>query len=693
MTHCFSGPTKIFLASILVIVAAHVYAADYVEGDVLVRFRPTQTLEGAHRIAAAHGGELQRHFKTLSEHEGRVIGLLHSTKTTAALLEELRTDPDVEFAEPNYLRYFTDMRPPNDTFFTNLWAMQNTGQTVNGDTGTAGDDISFRKAWGLARPSTNEVVVGIIDSGLDITHPDIAPNLWTNPGENPNNNLDDDGNGYTNDIHGFDFILRTGNLTDSGFHGTHVTGTIAAVGNNNLGVIGVDFQAHVMMLKASTDGSSISSAAEIEAIQYATMMKGRGVNIVALNASFGGGSFSSTEQSAIQAAGTAGIIFCAAAGNNTANNDTTLFYPASYRLSNEIVVAATDENDALASFSNFGATTVDLGAPGVDIYSLLPLNQSPASTSSVVQGANTYQANMISFSGATNSITRTIYRCGIGNPADFPLAVSNNIALIERGTLTFSNKVINAMHAHAAAAIIFNNAAGNFLGTLASGFTNWIPAVSIAQADGQALTNIAPVTGTVTNIPDPTVAYQYLAGTSMATPHVAAAVAFAAMNFPTETVTQRIHRILTNATPVTGLSGKVVTGARLNLARMVDTDTNGLPDWWELQYFNQLTGVSPTADPDNDHENNLAEFLAGTVPTNSASVLALNTTRFVTNSFRFQWPSVSGRYYRVLRSTNVLAGFNTIVQTNIAATPPINLFTDTPPATLDKAFYRLQLEP
>jgi len=694
MTHRISGLSRFILAFVLLAVAPHLRAADYVEGEVLVRFRPNQTLETAQRSAAAHGGELRRHFKFLSDHEGRVIGLLHSTKSTAALLAELRADPDVEFAEPNYLRYFTNLHTPNDTLFSDQWSLQNTGQNVIGTSGTANSDIGFLKAWGLARPSTNEVVVGIIDSGLDITHPDIIPNLWTNPGENPTNNLDDDANGYTNDVHGFDFVLRTGALTDSGFHGTHVTGTIAAVGNNSLGVIGVDFQAHVMMLKTSTDGSTINSAAEIEAIQYATMMRGRGVNIVALNASYGGGSFSSFEQSAIQAAGNAGIIFCAAAGNNTANNDTTPFYPASYRLNNEIVVAATDQNDALASFSNFGATTVDIAAPGVNILSLLPLSQSSVFNASVLQGANTLQANSIAFSAptTTNGITRTMYYCGLGNPGEFPAAVSNNIAIIQRGTLTFSNKVANAIAAHAVAAIIYNNVASNFFGTLGGFIPNGIPAVSLSQADGQTLTN-APLIGTVLNVPDATVSFQYLSGTSMATPHVAAAVAFAAMNFTNETVAQRIHRVLTNATPVAGLAGKVITGGRLNLARLVDTDTNGLPDWWELQYFNHLTGTSPTADPDNDHEDNLAEFLAGTIPTNSLSVLSITASSHPGNKFEFQWPSVSGHFYRVLRSTNLLAGFDTIVQTNLAATPPLNLFTDTPPATLDKAFYRLQLEP
>ncbi|HEV2694019.1 MAG TPA: S8 family serine peptidase [Verrucomicrobiae bacterium] len=682
----------LFLALAWPVSAALVAAsqADYVEGEVLVRFRPAQTTDDAARIAGVHGSEWKQHFAQLSQHEGRVIGLLHSTKTTAALLAELRADPAVESAEPNYLRYPTSLRVPNDPRFGLQWSFQNTGQMANGDFGTSNVDISFLKAWGLARPATNEIVVGVIDTGLDSHHPDIISNRWTNLGEIAGNGVDDDGNGYVDDIHGYDFSLNTGAIADSGFHGTHVSGTIAASGNNNIGVIGVDFQAHIMTLKVSGNGTNFSSAAIVSAFQYATHMKGRGVNIVALNGSYGGGGSSSTERSAIQAAGDAGIIFVNAAGNDTNNNDSSPVYPASYRLPNMIVVAASDQNDSLANFSNYGATTVDLAAPGVDILSLAPTNL-PSSFASVVQSNSLIGARTLEFAGTTtsNGITSAIYYCGLGNPGDFPRAVTNNIALIQRGTLDFTVKVANAMAKGARAAIIYNNIPGNFNGTLV-GPSNWIPAVAISQADGTALSSLT-TTGTVVNFPD---IYQYLDGTSMAAPHVAGAVAFAALNFPNDTVAQRIRRVLTNTTPIAAFSGKVVTGGRLNLARIVDSDGNGLPDWWEQQYFAKTSGVATNADPDQDGQNNLAEFLAGTIPTNSASVFALaTTTRTNATIFKLQWPSVSGHFYRLLRATNLATGFNTILQTNITATPPLNLYTDTPPATVKAAYYRLQLEP
>ena len=674
---------------------ASALAADYVEGEVLVRFRASENPATAKAAAALHGTTLARHFAWLSAHEGQVIGLLRSpTRNTADMLAELKTDPAIAWAEPNYLRYTTDLHTPNDPKFSQLWGLHNTGQWLNGINGTANDDIGFLKAWGLAQSTTNEVVVGVIDTGVDITHPDLVANLWTNPGEIPGNGLDDDGNGYPDDVHGYDFSLGTGTLTDSGHHGTHVAGTIAASGNNALGVIGVDFQARLMVLKASTDGTYLTSAAIIEAIQYATLMKTRGINVVALNASYGGGGYSYNEQSAMQAAGDAGIVLCVAAGNNSADNDSTAFYPASYRLPNMIVVAASDQNDALASFSNYGAASVDLAAPGVNILSCLPVAQFGNSTY-VQQSTNVFSGNAMTYSGTTSltGITANIYYCGLGYPADFPAAVSNNIALIQRGTLAFSDKVTSAMSAGASAAIIFNNTSGNFLGTLQTA-GNWIPAISLSQADGQALQAALPAVGTVVNGPDPAQIYQFLDGTSMATPHVSGAVAFAAMNFPTESVAQRVQRILANATPVPALAGKTITGGRLNLARLVDSDNNGLPDWWELQYFGTLTGTDPYADPDADGADNLAEFRAGTNPTNAASVLRLSAQRGPgSNRVSLQWPSAPGRYYQLLRSTNLLTGFSTIIGTNLAATPPLNTATDAPPANVKAAFYRVQLAP
>jgi subtilisin family serine protease len=669
-------------------------ATEYVEGDAIVTFKSSVSLTGAQQVLAGHSLAWRTHFAEFSRQWNKQTGLVHANhRTTAQLIAELSHDPAVETAEPNYLRWVA-ATPPNDAYFTNLWALQNTGQTINGVVGTAGDDIRFIPAWALAQQlGTNRPVVAVIDSGVDYRHPDLASNIWINTAENPTNGLDNDGDGYVNDYYGYDFADNLPDPIDSGFHGTHVAGTIAAVGNNAMGVIGVDYQARIMSLRASSDGNSLPDSAIIQAIQYATMMKGRGVNVVAINESFGGTGSNSTERAAMVSAGNAGIIFCVAAGNNSSDNDTTLEYPADYRLSNMIVVAATDQNDALASFSDFGTNTVDISAPGVNTLSLLPITPGipPEGIvlASVQQGSTNYSANELTYSGISTGITATVYDCGFGSSNDFPLAVSNNIALIERGALsgiiTFSNKVVNAMAAGAKAAIIYNNAAGNFSGTL-GGTGNWIPAVSLSQADGLALQTNAPAT-VVHGL------YEYLDGTSMATPHVAGAVAFAAMNFPSETVTQRVQRVLTNADVIPGLQGLVHNSRRLNLQRIVDADANGLPDWWELQYFGHLTGIDPNADPDHDGMNNLAEWIAGTNPTNAASVLRL-TLVSATNASNIvvHWSSVAGKNYWLARSTNLATGFNAIVATNIAATAPTNALTDTAVLPGNSRFYRVGVQ-
>jgi subtilisin family serine protease len=570
-----------------------------------------------------------------------------------------------------------------------LWGLQNTGQSVSGVVGTPGADIKFVSAWGLAQTSSSAVVVAVIDTGVHYTHVDLAPSLWTNAGEIPANSLDDDSNGYTDDVFGYDFVNDTATPSDSGEHGSHVSGTIAATGNNRLGIIGVNYQAKIMTLKASSDGNTFTSAAIIEAIQYATMMKERGVNVVAINASFGGGGSNSTERAAIQAAGNAGIIFCAAAGNSGLNRDVTPDYPSSYRLSNMMVVAATDQKDALAGFSDYGAATVDLGAPGVDILSTVPA----AVVSYVVQGSTTYSGQELTFAGYTTGITGTIYDCGLGYPTNFPAAVSNNIALISRGTLYFSEKVANAMAAGARAAIIYNNVSGTFLGTLQYA-SNWIPTLALTQADGLTLKSLLPATGTVVSTVDANQSYALLDGTSMAAPHVAGAVAFAAMNFPAETVAQRRQRVLGNVDAVAGLQGKVVTGGRLNLLRIVDTDRNGLPDWWEQSYFGDLLGAETNADTDYDGAVNLAEWIAGTNPTNAASCLRLLAPLMsATNGIVIRWPSVAGRRYRLERATNLLTGFNTVVRSNIQATPPTNSESDDSALGAHAGYYRIQVEP
>ncbi len=251
----------------------------------------------------------------------------------------------------------------NDPLVSQLWGMTK---------------IDAQDAWNITTGASgaNRVVVAVIDTGVDYTHPDLAANIWTNTAEIAGNGTDDDHDGFVDDVHGYNFVSNNGNPMDDNGHGTHVSGTIAAVGNNSLGVAGVNWSASIMPLKfMSSTGSGYLSDA-VRAINYATMERTQhGVNVRVINASWGGGGFSSAMQTAIQAASDAGIMFVAAAGNSAANNDAAAQYPANYTAPNVISVAASDQNDLLASFSCYGAATVDLAAPGVSIYSTVPNNR------------------------------------------------------------------------------------------------------------------------------------------------------------------------------------------------------------------------------------------------------------------------------------------------------------------------------
>lgn len=212
-------------------------------------------------------------------------------------------------------------------------------------------------------------LVAIIDAGTDYNHPDLAANIWTNPGEIPGNGIDDDGNGYVDDVHGYDFVNRDGDPMDDNGHGTHVAGTIGAIGDNGVGVAGVCWNVKIMPLKFLDSGGFGNTGNAILAVQYATQMHAR-----IMNNSWGGGGYSEALRLAIQAASDAGILFVAAAGNDAADNDTLPHYPANYDVPLVISVASTDHFDNLSYFSCYGATTVDLAAPGSAILSTTPNN-------------------------------------------------------------------------------------------------------------------------------------------------------------------------------------------------------------------------------------------------------------------------------------------------------------------------------
>ncbi len=294
--------------------------------------------------------------------------LVSATADAAALLAER---PEVIVVEANG-RISAASSPPNDPLYQNgsQWGLRNLGQAG----GLAGADIDAPGAWEITTGSA-DVVVAIIDGGIDVSHPDLAPNVWRNPGEIPGNGIDDDGNGFIDDVYGWDFRNRDATVFDQGDnqHGTQVAGIIAARGDNGVGMVGVSWNSQVMPLKF-IDGSGGSTADAIAALNYITMMRGRGVNIRVANLSWGSSDSSWLLEQAINAAGAAGILVVASAGNDGLDQDRAWWpnYPSSFPAANILAVAATDNQDRLAWNSNYGLTRVDLSAPGVGILSTVP---------------------------------------------------------------------------------------------------------------------------------------------------------------------------------------------------------------------------------------------------------------------------------------------------------------------------------
>ncbi|MBP2144746.1 subtilisin family serine protease [Methanofollis sp. W23] len=281
---------------------------------------------------------------------------------------------NVEYAEPNY--YVHALKEPDDPYFEKLWGMKNTGQVLqdgqsfdgmliyyNGQAGTPGADMKVPEAWNITTGSSN-VTIAVIDSGVMYTHTDLAANIWKNPGEISDNGIDDDENGYVDDVYGWDFVDDDWDPMDFNGHGTHCAGTIAGVGNNSAGVAGVMWKAEIMPVRALDTQGYGTVYHSIAAIKYATMM---GADII--SCSFGGAEGSQAYRDAIRAS--SALVVCAA-GNDGTDNDALPMYPANYNSPNILSVAALDNQDKFAIFSNYGAISVHVAAPGVGILSTVP---------------------------------------------------------------------------------------------------------------------------------------------------------------------------------------------------------------------------------------------------------------------------------------------------------------------------------
>ena len=367
-------------------------ADGHLPARVIVQFKGGQDEAKVNNVLARHGARVKKHVRSpamkAKGHPG--LHVLETVEPVEQAVAKLRNEPAVEFAEPDYVvkhqaepadGLLNGNAVANDTYYTAgyLWGLKDTGANSFGARASA--------AWAAGYTGTNSVYIGVIDEGVQWQHPDLTPNMWNNPFD-PVDGMDNDGNGYPDDTRGWDFYSGDNSVYDAGGdnHGTHVAGTIAAAGGNGRGVVGVNWKATVISAKfLGAEGGYVSDA--IAAIDYFVDLKERhGLNIVALNNSWGGGGYSQALHDAVLRAAKAGILFVAAAGNGdqygrALNNDAVASYPSNYDTTRStstesaagydavIAVAAIDETGALGTFSNFGSRTVHIGAPGVDVLS------------------------------------------------------------------------------------------------------------------------------------------------------------------------------------------------------------------------------------------------------------------------------------------------------------------------------------
>lgn len=502
-------------------------------------------------------------------------------QTVDGAIRALRQRTDVRYAEPNYVVHATAV--PNDPAFGFEWGLQNTGQSVNGDlAGVAGADIGAPAAWDRAS-GTASTVVAVVDSGVAYDHPDLAPNLWTNPGEIDGNSADDDGNGFVDDVHGWDFVDGDNTPWDLNDHGTHVAGTIAARGDNGIGIAGVAWRASIMPVRALDASGSGSDADVADAMDYAADNGARVVNL-----SLGGPGRSQAIADAI--AQHPNTLFVVAAGNDHVDDDVTPTYPCSDPAANVVCVAATDQRDDLAWFSNYGATSVDLAAPGVDIYSTRPhytdqlsddfesgtigsqwtTGGTGAGWGIALDAHGRHWLAATAFPAGADGWIRTTAPVDVGSRTDCVLRLDVATALAAGETFSVEASA--------------DGTSWQDLQDIAS-TDLYVDAVVVPVAAGARLYRLRVVSpasapSDAVYVDDLSVGcpggtygpgdYQFLDGTSMATPHVSGAAAVLLGAFPTATVAQVKAALLDSADPVAGLAGKTVSGGRLDLRAALD---------------------------------------------------------------------------------------------------------------------------
>ena len=543
-----------------------------VPGEIVVGFR--SGVDASERAVARSAADVSAE-RNLLVPGGQLVKVERGQGVQEAITE-LEKRPDVRYAEPNWI-YHATATTPNDPRFGNEWGLNNTGQTINGAAGTADDDIDAPEAWDRGTGSAS-TVVAVVDSGVAWDHPDLSQNIWSNPGEVAGNGVDDDHNGKVDDVRGWDFAYGDNNPWDYDDHGTHVAGTIAARGNNGVGITGVAWQASIMPVQALDATGSGSNAAVADAFTYAAA---NGARVV--NASLGGPFRSQAMSDAI--ATHPDTLYVVAAGNDGTDNDTTPGYPCNDTWANLICVAATGNTDTLASFSNYGASSVDLAAPGVDIDSTRPHY-----TDSFTDNFETSLGNWTVQSGPWGRVSTSGSIWLTDSPgvnyadnADWAIRTTSKVDVGARSDCIFK---------FGYGTFLENGADWLYVQSSTDG-TTWTDLGKIGDTNGSIeqagyplsaggsryyrfrLTSNATVNKSGAFIDNVRIGcpggtygagdYQFSSGTSMAAPHVAGAATMLFSDTPAATVGDVKAALVNSGDAIAGLSGKTVSGRRLNL--------------------------------------------------------------------------------------------------------------------------------
>jgi subtilisin family serine protease len=564
-------------------------APQYVPGEVLVKFKPAAIAQQTATIAAL-GHTVLAHL----DHSGWVHVKLAGQSVTEALVA-YQNDPNVEAAQPNYIYHASAV--PNDTQYGQLWAFKNVGQTITNANispthGTVGDDMNIEPAWDHITDCSS-VIVAVVDSGVNYTQEDLAPNMWNGGPSFPN--------------HGQDFVDNDIDPMDLLGHGTHVAGIIGAAGNNNTGTMGVCWNANIMAVRVLDASGSGSDATIIQGINFAIA---HGAKVINMSLG-GGGSIDQAFSDAITAAQINDVVVVVAAGNGDANgisvdNDVTPTYPCNFTQSNLICVAALDQNYALASFSNFGATSVDVGAPGTNILSTFA-----GTTATTTDPLTTWTINH----GWTHVISNT--NDSLVDPTTF--LVTKYVAnLSDTATKGFNTSTVNAVVLNFSVAINLANSADSFVaGVDPNGADPFAPGPLTASIPGpiHSLGSVTPIsvdisacagktscligfklaTGPATpgdfgigiegfsidTLTVTTNTYQIDTGTSMATPEVAGLAAMLRAYNPQFTYADTLNAIKNGGRSVVALAGITTTGKAVNVMS-------------SLAYIRQPAGVTAT---------------------------------------------------------------------------------------------------